>query len=170
MVGFTPFPISASASSLLTHPFPHPPNLSLSAARVSIAYSLSGTVKGVPVVPPTARPRHLQLWHMNAPVALVLLCPPHQRQTYTHRGRKNTNQTSPHPPSHPHMASLLHPPTSTLHGSLQSTGPVLFPLTTAYTTPLSPRFHLNLTFLIPISFRPHSLLLPLSHPPRHVPW
>lgn len=27
-LGFTPFPISASASSLLTHPFPHPPNLS----------------------------------------------------------------------------------------------------------------------------------------------
>lgn len=33
-LGCTPSPISASASFLLTHPFPHPPNLSLSLSAV----------------------------------------------------------------------------------------------------------------------------------------
>lgn len=111
-------------------------------------YNARGTVEGVPVVPMTAMPHHLQPWHTTLPLPGPFL----QWQTYTHTGRKNTNQTSPHPPSHPPMASLslLHPPTSTFYFFSPKHLASPFPLPTA--TLLSPHLNLNLTFLHPTAF------------------
>lgn len=114
-------------------------------------YSASGTVEGVPVVPMTAMPHHLQPWHTTLP----LLCPSHQLQTSTHTGRKkkNTEHTSPIPlltlPRHLYLSSILiqlymTPSLSPKH--LPS------PLLAAYTKLLSHHPNLNLTFPYPISF------------------
>lgn len=102
--------------------------------------------------------------------ALVLLWPPLQWQKYTHRGRKNTNQTSPIPLLSPSVDFLSFFPSSYKHiacciSSLHSTKQVLF----LSQLLIQPCFLLIVSPLSCISFPTSPFITALSHALHHVP-